>query len=67
MAWITLYGLDEQRRVIATKIFAARSDDVASLAERHLDTFPAVEIWEGAHCRMKLGRRSSRTGRPLRQ
>ena len=60
---MTLYGLDEQRRVIATEILAARSDDVASLAERRLDRFPAVEIWEGSHCRLKLGRSSRAAGR----
>ena len=67
MAWITLYGLDEQRRVIATKIFAAGNDDVASLAEGHLDRFAEVEIWEGSHCRLKLGRRSSQRPGQLRR
>ena len=66
MAWITLYGLDEQRRVIATKIFAAGNHDVFLLAEGHLDRYPEVEVWEGSHCRLKVGRRSSRRSARLK-
>ncbi|MDB5447541.1 MAG: hypothetical protein JWQ97_2858 [Phenylobacterium sp.] len=58
MAFVTLYGLDENRRVIATEIFAARDDGLSAFAEQHLERFAAIEVWEGRRCRLRVERRT---------
>ena len=58
MAFVTLYGLDENRQVIATEIFAALEEGLSAFAEQHLERFPAIEVWEGRCCRLRVERRT---------
>jgi hypothetical protein len=56
MACVTLYGLNETRGIVATKIFVATEEVLRLRAEEHLERYPAVEVWEGRVCKLRLER-----------
>jgi hypothetical protein len=58
MGCVTLYGLDENRQIIGTEIFFATDEGLSAFAEQHLERFPAVEVWEGRRCKLRIERRA---------
>lgn len=58
MGDLRLYGLDDAGEVaFAEAVQAGERDDVRRLAERRLADWPAVEVWDGPLCVVRLRRR----------
>jgi len=56
MPCVTLYGLDDARRVVLTKIFSADPERLAELAASHLERCVVVEVWTGQSRLLHLDR-----------
>jgi hypothetical protein len=59
MEAFTLYGLDQNERLVSTEILKADevNDDIRRLAHKRLRSFAAVELWHGPRCLIRVTRR----------
>jgi hypothetical protein len=56
---LRFYGLDETGDVMfAEDLAAVDRRDLRALAERRLADWPAVEVWDGPLCVVRLSRRT---------
>lgn len=57
MGELRLYGLDEAgKAVFAEELASGERGDLRALAERRLADWPAVEVWDGPLCVVRLSR-----------
>ena len=62
MTEFLLYGIDETGRAAFSELLrGANRAGLAQLAEARLRDWPAVEVWEGPMCVLRL-RRATRSG-----
>lgn len=61
MGDLRLYGLDEAGEpVFAEDLAASERSGLRALAERRLADWPAVEVWDGPLCVVRLSRAHAR-------
>lgn len=54
MTFATVYCLDLSRAVRATQLLDGDAQQLRRIAERYLQDFPAVEVWQGRRCQLRL-------------
>jgi hypothetical protein len=61
MQAFTLYGLDENERLVSTELLKAGAvnDDIRRLTRERLRSFAAVELWRGPDCLIRVTRQQT--------